>query len=319
MSRILVAVSWPYANGALHIGHLASTYLPADIFARYHRLRGNEVLMISGSDMHGTPTLIAAEKEGVAPQVVAERFDAINRQALRDLAITFDLFTSTETPVHYRTAQEIFLKLLENGFVARRTEDNPYCPKDERFLADRYLVGECPHCHFPSARGDECDNCGRILEARQLIGPKCALCGTPVEFRPSEHFFLLLDKLAPDLERYLEDKSYWRPNVLGVTREFLKRGLHATAITRDIDWGVPILSTGTPRSGSMSGSRPWRAIFPRRRSGPSGRAVRRPGNGTWGEGEPVRQVLLRGQGQHLLPLPGVARHPRRRSGVPAPL
>ncbi|MGC2035872.1 MAG: methionine--tRNA ligase [Thermoplasmata archaeon] len=308
MSRILVAVSWPYANGALHIGHLASTYLPADIFARYHRLRGNEVLMISGSDMHGTPTLIAAEKEGVAPQVVAERFDAINRQALRDLAITFDLFTSTETPVHYRTAQEIFLKLLENGFVARRTEDNPYCPKDERFLADRYLVGECPHCHFPSARGDECDHCGRILEARQLIGPKCALCGTPVEFRPSEHFFLLLDKLAPDLERYLEDKSYWRPNVLGVTREFLKRGLHATAITRDIDWGVPIPLDGYPSkrlyvwfealAGYLSAAKEW-AI--------------RAGRPTaweryWGEGEPVRQYYFVGKDNiffHSLVWPGI--------------
>src|SRR5271170_3232600 len=184
-ARIFIGVSWPYANGPQHIGHLASTYVPADIFARFHRLRGEEVLMVSGSDMHGTPILVAAEKGHTSPAELAERFHTVNREALIRLGISFDVFTTTHTLLHERTVHEVFLALLEDGFIRRRTEEAAYCRKQQRFLPDRYLEGTCPHCGFENARGDECDNCGRPLEPKQLGSPRCAIDGTPAEFRPS--------------------------------------------------------------------------------------------------------------------------------------
>jgi methionyl-tRNA synthetase len=240
VARIFIGVAWPYSNGPFHIGHLAGAYLPADIFARFHRLRGDEVLMVSGSDMHGTPTLVRAEKEGTTPAVIAERYHAINKEAFERLGFTFDLYTHTHTIVHERTVQELFLKLLEAGFIARRTAEAAYCPKHRRFLPDRYLVGTCPHCGFEEARGDECDNCGRPIEAGQLKGARCALCGTVAEFRPSEHFYLELDRLQEKLAAYVHLQLHWRPGTLRVAENFLKEGLHPTPITRDLDWGIPI-------------------------------------------------------------------------------
>ena len=240
MSRFLVAIAWPYANGPFHIGHLAGAYLPGDTFARFHRLRGDEVLMVSGSDMHGTPTLVTAEKEGVSPEVIANRYHAVNQQAIERLGFTYDLYTHTHTIVHEKTVQELFLALLENGYIRRRTEEGAYCPKHQRFLPDRYLVGVCPHCGFDRARGDECDNCGRPLEPRQLGAPRCTLCGTTAEFRPSEHFYLELDRLQPKLAEYLARQAHWRPGTLRVAENFVKEGLRPTPITRDLDWGVPI-------------------------------------------------------------------------------
>lgn len=267
MARILVCVAWPYANGPFHIGHLAGAYLPGDIFARYHRLVGDEVLMVSGSDMHGTPTTYTAEKEGVSPRVVAERFHEINKTAFEKLGVSFDLFTHTHTTIHERTVQELFLRLLQNGFIDRRSEENAYCPKDRRFLADRYLVGRCPYCGNESARGDECDQCGRVLEAKQLIEPRCSVCGTGAEFRPTEHFYLRLDKMQGPLEHYLKDKDYWRGNVLAATQNFLQTGLKPRAITRDLTWGIPIPLDGYPTKriyvwfeavvGYLSASKEW--------------------------------------------------------------
>ncbi len=240
MARILVAVAWPYSNGPFHLGHLAGAYLPGDIFARYHRLRGDEVLMVSGSDMHGTPTLVRAESEGTTPAAVAERFHAVNREAFERLGFSFDLFTHTHTPLHERTVQRLFLTLLEHGFIRRRTDEMPYCSKHGRFLPDRYLVGTCPNCGFESARGDECDRCGRPLDARSLGSPRCSLCGTPAERRPTEHFYLELDRLAPRLAAYIAEQGHWRPSTRHVAERFLAEGLHPTPITRDLDWGVPI-------------------------------------------------------------------------------
>jgi len=240
VARIFIGVAWPYSNGPFHIGHLAGAYLPGDIFARFHRLRGDEVLMVSGSDMHGTPTLVRAEKEGTTPAVIAERYHAINKDAFERLGFSFDLYTNTHTIVHEKTVQELFLKLLEAGYIARRTAEGAYCPQHRRFLPDRYLIGTCPHCGFESARGDECDNCGRPLEPGQLGSPKCALCGTPAEFRPSEHFYLELDRLQGKLGEYIAGQTHWRPGTLRVAENFLKEGLHPTPITRDLDWGVPI-------------------------------------------------------------------------------
>ena len=267
MVRYFVGVAWPYANAAATIGQFAGAFLPADIFARFHRLRGDEVLMVSGSDVHGTPILVSAEKEGLTPAEVAQKYGETNRKALAQLGISYDLFTDTHSLIHQRTAQELFLALLENGYIGRRTEENPYCPKHQRFLPDRYVEGECPFCHSPTARGDECDSCGRVLEPKQLIGPKCRLCSTPAEFRPSEHFYLLLDKLEPKLRAYLADKGHWRPSVTGTTRNFLDEGLHPTPITRDLEWGIPIPLEGYGSKrfyvwfdaviGYLSASREW--------------------------------------------------------------
>lgn len=240
MARILVCVAWPYANGPFHFGHLAGAYLPADLFARFHRLRGDEVLMVSGSDMHGTPILVTAEKEGSTPAEVSQRYHEVNRDAFVRLGFTFDCYTTTRTVVHEKTVQEVFLTLLEHGFVARRTEEGPFCPQHRRFLPDRYLVGTCPHCGFEIARGDECDRCGRPLEARQLGNPRCVLCNTSAEFRPSEHFYLLLDKLQPRLTEYLGRQAHWRQGTRRVAENFLTEGLRPTPITRDLDWGVPL-------------------------------------------------------------------------------
>ncbi len=264
---MFIGVAWPYANGPFHIGHLAGAYLPGDIFAKYHRLAGDEVLLVSGSDMHGTPILVTAEQEGASPAEIAARYHAVNRDAFVRLGFSFDLFTHTHTIEHERTVQELFLALLEHGFIARRTEAGPYCPKHQRFLPDRYLVGTCPHCGFEQARGDECDRCGRPLEPKELGAPRCALCGTPAEFRPSEHFYLSLDRLQGRLTEFLERQTHWRPGTLKVAQNFLAEGLHPTAITRDLDWGIPLPLDGYPAKrfyvwfdaviGYLSASKEW--------------------------------------------------------------
>ena len=267
MARIFIGVAWPYANGPFHIGHLAGAYLPGEIFARFHRLRGDEVLMVSGSDMHGTPTLVRAEKEETTPAVISERYHAVNKEAFERLGFSYDLFTHTHTVVHERTVQELFLRLLEAGFVARQTAENAYCPQHRRFLPDRYLTGTCPNCGFENARGDECDNCGRPMEAAKLGNPRCALCGTPAEFRPSEHFYLQLDRLQEKIAAYVGAQKHWRAGTLRVAENFLKEGLRPTPITRDLDWGVPIPLDGydTKRfyvwfdavTGYLSASKEW--------------------------------------------------------------
>ncbi|HTW77872.1 MAG TPA: methionine--tRNA ligase [Thermoplasmata archaeon] len=309
MARVFLGVSWPYANGPQHIGHLASTYVPADQFARFHRLRGDEVLMVSGSDMHGTPILVAAEREGRPPAEVSQRFHEVNRSCLERLGVSFDVFTTTHTVLHERTAGEVFLALLEQGYVRRRTETLPFCPKHRRFLPDRYLEGTCPHCGYEHARGDECDHCGRPLEPQQLGAPRCAIDGTPAEFRPSEHFYLELDRLQPKLAEYLAAVGgHWRPGVLAVAQNFLAEGLHPTAISRDLEWGVPIPLDGYDSKrlyvwfealvGYLSASKEW-AI----RSG-NPDAWRR----YWEPGEPVRHYYFVGKDNkfhHTIVWPGM--------------
>ncbi len=267
MERVFIGVAWPYANAAIHIGGFAGVYLPADAFARYHRLRGHEVLMVSGSDVHGTPILVTAEKEGASAEEIARRYDATNREALARLGVSFDLYTTTHTIVHERTVHELFLALLENGYIDRRAEENPYCPKHARFLPDRYVTGTCPYCGSTTARGDECDRCGRILEPRELGAPRCRLCETPAEFRSSEHLYLRLDKLEPKVRAFLSERPHLRPNVAKTARNFLEAGLHPTAITRDLEWGVPIPLEGFGSKrfyvwfdaviGYLSASREW--------------------------------------------------------------
>ncbi|HIG62929.1 MAG: methionine--tRNA ligase [Methanobacteriota archaeon] len=249
MKHILVAVAWPYANGPLHLGHMAGCYLPADIFARYHRLKGNRVLMVSGSDMHGTPIMVTAQQEGAKPEEVALRYHKIITSSLEEMGISFDLFTHTHTPEHEAVVHEILGRLDEAGFIEPRTTTAPYDPKAGQFLPDRYVEGTCPHCKSTGARGDQCDECGKPLDADELIDPHPKLNPeVALEFRETEHLFFRLSAFREQLLEWLsEGKGHWKSNVLKFTRNWLEEGLEDRAITRDLEWGVPV-----PRDGYES-------------------------------------------------------------------
>jgi len=238
--RIFIGVAWPYANGSLHIGQIAGAYLPADIFARYHRLKGNEVLMVSGSDKHGTPTTIRAEQEGKTPEEIAEYYQQEFLDCWQKFGISFDLYTTTGTKNHAEVAQDIFLNLLEKDYLYRDTVSQAYCSSCQRFLPDRYIEGTCPNCHSPNARGDQCEACGKLLDAPDLIEAHCRLCGTAPVYRDSEQFFIRLPAFRDRLLNWVREQSHWRQNVLNFTTRFLEEGLIDRAITRDIDWGVPV-------------------------------------------------------------------------------
>jgi methionyl-tRNA synthetase len=238
--RVFIGVAWPYANGSLHLGQIAGAYLPADIFARYHRLKGSRVLMVSGSDQHGTPITLRAEREGVKPEVVAARYHQEFLESFRRLGISFDLFTSTGTANHARVVQDFFLKLLDKGYLYQATVSQPFCPRCQRFLSDRYIEGTCPYCQAGGARGDQCDDCGKPLSPAELISPYCSFCGGAPEFRDSEHFFFRLSAFQERLLEWVRKQSHWRQNVLNFTLRYLESGLKDRAITRDIDWGVPV-------------------------------------------------------------------------------
>jgi len=238
--KILVCVAWPYANGSLHLGQIAGAYLPPDIFARYHRTRGNEVVMVSGSDAHGTPTTIRAEQEGKAPEEIAEFYQQEFLDNWERLGISFDLYTSTDTENHVEVVQDIFLRLLEKGFLYKKTVSQAYCPSCERFLPDRYVEGTCPHCKSPHARGDQCEACGKLLDAPELIDARCRVCGTAPVYRDSEQFYFKLPAFRDQLLEWVKQQTHWRQNALNFTTRFLEEGLLERAITRDIEWGVPV-------------------------------------------------------------------------------
>jgi len=239
---IHVSVAWPYANGDLHVGHLAGAYLPADIFARYHRLKGNHVLMVSGSDSHGTPISVEADKRGIPARQVFEHYHERFLLTQQKLGIGYDLFTHTDTENHHRVSQDFFLRLLENGCMYKESQKLMYSALEKRFLPDRYVEGECYLCHYKGARGDQCDNCGNLLEATQLINPRNRNNPTDaLEVRESEHFFLDLGRFEPELLTYLDQhQSHWRQNVTRFSRNFIADGLHGRPITRDIDWGIEV-------------------------------------------------------------------------------
>ena len=265
--KILVCVAWPYANGSLHTGQIVGAYLPADIFARYQRALGNRVLMVSGSDQHGTPVTVRAEAEGLPPENLAGRFHAEFLESWQRLGITFDLFTTTGTQNHARTAQDIFLRLLERDHIYPASMSLPYCAKDDRFLPDRYVEGTCPACGYELARGDQCDNCGRTLNAPDLLDPRCKICGSTPEWREEEHFFLRLSAFNERLKQWVSAQTHWRKAVANWTLGILTEGLQDRAITRDIDWGVPIPVEGWESKriyvwfeaviGYLSASREW--------------------------------------------------------------
>ena len=238
--RIFIGVAWPYANGSLHLGHLAGCYLPADIFARYHRLKGNDVLMVSGSDSHGTPITIRADREGTTPAAVVERFHPEYLDSWDRMGITFDLFTTTLTENHQKVFHDLFRVLQEHGHVYPGTSVQSYCPNCQRFLTDRYVEGTCPHCGNIRARGDQCDSCGRTLDPKDLLNIRCVICGETPEFRESEHLFFKLTSFQEPLLEWVREQTHWRPNVLNFTRRYLEDGLKDRAISRDISWGVTV-------------------------------------------------------------------------------
>jgi methionyl-tRNA synthetase len=239
--HILVGVAWPYANGLSHLGHIAGAYLPADIFARYHRTAGHRVLMVSGSDSHGTPITVEAERTGVDPADVVARYHPRFLEQWERLGIQWELFTSTMTENHYAVTQDMFARLVDNGYFEKRTSQQHYDPELERFLPDRYVRGTCPHCGFGDARGDQCDNCGRALDPTDLVDPRSALSGATPVLRDTEHWYLLLSKLQDRVRAWLAPKQGWRPHVKNYALGLIDGdGLLDRAMTRDLDWGVPL-------------------------------------------------------------------------------
>ncbi len=238
--RIFIGAAWPYANSSLHLGHVAGAYLPADIFARYHRVKGNDVLFVSGSDQHGTPVTVRADEEGTTPEAVVRRYHTQFLESFTGLGISFDLYTTTGTENHRQTVQEFFLRLLERGYIYEKTMSMPYCLISNRFLPDRYVEGTCPNCGFRPARGDQCESCGRPMDPKDLKGIVCRRHGDEPVFRDTEHFFLKLSAFEKQLIEWVSGQAHWRGNVRNFTSQYLAGGLHDRSITRDLEWGVPI-------------------------------------------------------------------------------
>jgi methionyl-tRNA synthetase len=240
--NILVSVAWPYANSLIHVGNITGAYLPADIFARYHRLVGNKVAMVSGSDSHGTPVTVRADAENTTPLEVYQRFHAGFLELFQKLGITYDLFTSTHTENHFQVSQTIFLALKENGYIYAERQQQWFSPTQRRFLPDRYVEGTCYLCGYKNARGDQCDGCGSLLDATQLLEPRSKIDGSTPELLETEHFYLDLGKLQPNVVEFLQQRQeYWRPNVLRQSLGQIQASeLHGRAITRDLDWGIPV-------------------------------------------------------------------------------
>ncbi|HEX5497187.1 MAG TPA: methionine--tRNA ligase [Mycobacteriales bacterium] len=237
--HILTAVAWPYASGPRHIGHVAGFGVPSDVFSRYHRMAGNQVLMVSGTDEHGTPITVRADAEGTTPRQLADHYNRVIAEDLHSLGLSYDLFTRTSTHNHHAVAQEIFLGLHKNGYIFPKVSLGAISPSTGRTLPDRYIEGTCPICGYESARGDQCDNCGNQLDPTDLIGPRSRINGETPKFVETEHFFLDLPALAGALGDWLRTRSTWRPNVLKFSLNLLD-DLRPRAYTRDIDWGVPV-------------------------------------------------------------------------------
>jgi methionyl-tRNA synthetase len=239
--KVFIGVAWPYASGPRHLGHLAGAYLPADIVARYHRLAGDEVLMASGSDQHGTPITVAAEAAGEPPTAFSERQHQVIKASFDRIGISFDHYTRTGTDTHRRVGQNVFEDLNRAGWVFADTAEAAFCTAEGRSLPDRYVIGSCPHCGYTDARGDQCDGCGRTLDPVELVSPRCRRCGRKAAFAPLRQLFLALDRLQPQLTLWVRNAApNWRRFVAEETAGILAGGLRSRAITRDLDWGVPV-------------------------------------------------------------------------------
>jgi methionyl-tRNA synthetase len=241
--RILITAALPYANGLLHLGHLAGAYLPADIYARYQRLKKRDVLFICGSDEHGVAITVTAEKEKITPQAVVDRYHPLNKKAFDRFGMSFDNYSRTSIPLHHETAAEFFAEFHRRGVLKEKEELQLYCEQDRLFLADRYVEGTCPNCQFTQARGDQCENCGTWLNQTELIDPKCKLCGSKPVVRKTSHWYFPLGDFQQRLERYVQERAKrdgWKPNVLRYCESWFKEGLQDRAVTRDLSWGVRV-------------------------------------------------------------------------------
>ena len=240
-ARTLVTAALPYANGGVHIGHLAGVYVPADIYVRYLRLKKRDVLFICGSDEHGVPVTIRARKEGCTPQQVVDRYNKIISESFREFGISFDNYGRTTSEVHRKTASDFFRKLYEKGEFVEKESEQYYDEEAHTFLADRYITGECPHCHFEHAYGDQCEKCGTALSPTELINPKSALSGSEPVLRKTKHWYLPLDKHQQWLEPWItEQHKEWRSNVMGQCKSWFDLGLQPRAVSRDLEWGIPV-------------------------------------------------------------------------------
>ena len=239
--RTLITTALPYANGPVHIGHLAGVYVPADIYARYLRLKGEEVIMIGGSDEHGVPITIRAKKEGITPQDVVDRYHNIIKKSFEDFGISFDIYSRTTSATHRQMASDFFRTLYDKGEFIEKTSEQYYDEEAKQFLADRYITGTCPHCGNEKAYGDQCEACGTSLSPTDLINPKSAISGSQPVMRETKHWYLPLDKWEPFLRQWiLEGHKEWKPNVYGQCKSWLDMGLQPRAVSRDLDWGIPV-------------------------------------------------------------------------------
>lgn len=239
--RTTVTTALPYANGPVHIGHLAGVYVPADIYVRYLRLLNQEVLFIGGSDEHGVPITLKAKNEGVTPQDIVDRYHGIIKQSFEDFGITFDIYSRTTSPTHRKLASDFFKTLYDKGLFLEKTSEQYYDNDARQFLADRYIVGTCPHCHNERAYGDQCEACGTSLNATDLIDPKSVISGSAPVLKETKHWYLPLDVYEPFLKQWiLEDHKEWKPNVYGQCKSWLDMGLQPRAVSRDLDWGIPV-------------------------------------------------------------------------------
>ena len=245
-NRTLVTAALPYANGGVHIGHLAGVYAPADIYVRYLRLRKRPVLFVCGSDEHGVPITIRARREGITPQDVVDRYHSLIKKSFADFGISFDIYSRTTSDIHAQTASEFFRTLYEKGEFVEKESEQYYDEEAQTFLADRYITGECPHCHHAGAYGDQCESCGSTLSPNELINPHSAVSGSVPVLRKTKHWYLPLDKHQPWLEKWiLQDHKEWRSNVYGQCKSWLDMGLQPRAVSRDLDWGIPLPIEGT--------------------------------------------------------------------------
>jgi len=239
--RTLITTALPYANGPVHIGHLAGVYVPADIYARYLRLKGEEVIMIGGSDEHGVPITIKARNEGVTPQEIVDRYHTIIKRSFEEFGISFDIYSRTTSAIHYKTASDFFKTLYEKGAFITKTSEQYYDEEAKQFLADRYITGKCPHCGNEHAYGDQCEACGTSLSPLDLINPKSTISGSSPVLRETTHWYLPLDRHEAWLREWiLEEHKEWKPNVYGQCKSWLDMGLQPRAVSRDLDWGVPV-------------------------------------------------------------------------------
>ncbi len=239
-NKVFITCALPYANGPCHLGHLRSTYIPADIYARYHRMKGKDVLLVCATDEHGTPIAVQAEKEGVSPLDVATRNYELIRRDLELADISFDNFSRTTDPLHYEISQNFFLDLYNKNFIYPKTIQQLYCPECERFLPDRYVEGTCPHCNAEGARGDHCETCGRHLEPVQLVEPRCLICNSEPEVRESEQYYFRLSHFQENLKQTIENNTEFPANVRNYALQWINEGLKDWILTRDMDWGIPV-------------------------------------------------------------------------------